>query len=126
LVMNVHYYLCILIIHCGLPFFYIMYKLYVLLVMLLSREVLPDFFLYFLSPFLFLCGLSLWEGSLVTLIVWEQWGVTFYHITQVVIPKGTSIERKIQGTISIDIIINGSRVSLIKEDPKAALNREND
>jgi hypothetical protein len=42
--MYVHYYLCILIIHCGLPVFYIMYKLYVPLVMLLSREVLPDFF----------------------------------------------------------------------------------
>jgi hypothetical protein len=74
--MNVHYYLCIQIIHCGLPFFYIMYKLYVPLVMLLSREVLSDFFLYFLSSFLFLCYLSLLEGSLVTFILWEQWGVT--------------------------------------------------
>jgi hypothetical protein len=40
--MNIHYYLCILIILCGLSFFYIMYKLYVPLVMLLSREVLSD------------------------------------------------------------------------------------
>jgi hypothetical protein len=47
--MNVHYYLCILIIHYGLPFFYIMYKLYVPLVMLLSREVLPDFSLISVS-----------------------------------------------------------------------------
>jgi hypothetical protein len=47
--MNVHYYLCILIIHYGLPFFYIMYKLYVPLVMLLSREVLPDFSLLSVS-----------------------------------------------------------------------------
>jgi hypothetical protein len=51
--MNVHYYLCILIILCELAFFYILYKLYVPLVMLLSREVLPDFcntfFLYFYS-----------------------------------------------------------------------------
>jgi hypothetical protein len=49
LVMNIHYYLCILIILCGLSFFYIMYKLYVPLVMLLSREVLPDF-----------CGKGIW------------------------------------------------------------------
>jgi hypothetical protein len=41
--MNVHYYLCIFIILCELAFFYILYKLYVSLVMLLSREVLPDF-----------------------------------------------------------------------------------
>jgi hypothetical protein len=26
--------------------------------------------------FLYLCCLSLWEGSSVTFIVWEQWGVT--------------------------------------------------
>jgi hypothetical protein len=43
LVMNVHFYHCILIILCQLSFFYILYKLYVSLVMLLSREVLPDF-----------------------------------------------------------------------------------
>jgi hypothetical protein len=53
LVMNIHYYLCILIILCGLSFFYILYKLYVPLVMLLSREVLVDFCitlcLYFFS-----------------------------------------------------------------------------
>jgi hypothetical protein len=47
--LNVYSYLCILIIHCGLPFFYIMYKLYVPLVMLLSREVLPDFILLSVS-----------------------------------------------------------------------------
>jgi hypothetical protein len=47
LVMNIHYYLCILIILCGLSFFYILYKLYVPLVMLLSREVLPDFCITF-------------------------------------------------------------------------------
>jgi hypothetical protein len=51
--LNVYFYLCILIIHYGLPFFYIMYKLGVPLVMLLSREVLPDFFLLFISIFLF-------------------------------------------------------------------------
>jgi hypothetical protein len=47
LVMNIHYYLCILIILCGLSFFYILYKLYVPLVMLLSMEVLPDFCITF-------------------------------------------------------------------------------
>jgi hypothetical protein len=35
LVMSVHYYLCIFIILCELAFFYILYKLYVPLVMLL-------------------------------------------------------------------------------------------
>jgi hypothetical protein len=55
--MNIHYYLCILIILCGLSFFYIMHKFYVPFVMLLTREVLPDF-LYFRSLFLFLCCLS--------------------------------------------------------------------
>jgi hypothetical protein len=49
LVMNIHYYLCILIILCGLSFFYILYKLYVSLIMLLSREVLPDFALLSVS-----------------------------------------------------------------------------
>jgi hypothetical protein len=34
---------CSSIILCQLSFFYILYKLYVSLVMLLSREVLPDF-----------------------------------------------------------------------------------
>jgi hypothetical protein len=43
LVMNVHFYRCISIILYQLSFFYILYKLYVSLVMLLSREVLPDF-----------------------------------------------------------------------------------
>jgi hypothetical protein len=64
LVMNIHYYLCILIILCGLSFFYIMYKLYVPLVMLLSREVLPDFALLSVSiSFLMLfkfCGKGIW------------------------------------------------------------------
>ena len=73
LVMNVHYYLCILIIHCGLPFFYILYKLYVPLVMLLSREVLPDFAILSFS----MCCISLVERFfLVSSIVWDQWGVT--------------------------------------------------
>jgi hypothetical protein len=62
--MNIHYYLCILIILCGLSFFYIMYKLYVPLVMLLSREVLPDFYLLSISiSFLMLfkfCGNGIW------------------------------------------------------------------
>jgi hypothetical protein len=53
--MNVHYYLCIFIILCELAFFYILYKLYVPLVMLLSKEVLPDFaILSFSSSFLML------------------------------------------------------------------------
>jgi hypothetical protein len=72
-VLNVYFYLCLLIIHCGLPFFCIMYKLCVSLVMQLSREVLPNF--YFLSPFLFMLS-NLCEGFLVTPIVWEQRGVT--------------------------------------------------
>ena len=37
------FYRCILIILWQLSFFYILYKLYASLVMLLSREVLPDF-----------------------------------------------------------------------------------
>jgi hypothetical protein len=41
--MNVYFYRCISIILSQLYFFYILYKLYVSLVMLLSREVLPDF-----------------------------------------------------------------------------------
>jgi hypothetical protein len=76
LVMNIYYYLCILSILRGLSFFYIMSKLYVPLVMLLSREVLPDFVLFSVSiTFLMwykFCG----KGFLVTFIVWEQWGVT--------------------------------------------------
>jgi hypothetical protein len=64
LVMNIHYYLYILFILCGLSFFYIMYKLYVPLVMLLSREVLPDFALLSVSiSFLMLfkfCGKGIW------------------------------------------------------------------
>jgi hypothetical protein len=62
--MNIHYYLYILFILCGLSFFYIMYKLYVPLVMLLSREVLPDFALLSVSiSFLMLfkfCGKGIW------------------------------------------------------------------
>jgi hypothetical protein len=55
LVMNVHYFLCIFIILCELAFFYILYKLYVPLVVLLSKEVLPDFaILSFSSSFLML------------------------------------------------------------------------
>ena len=64
LVMNIHYYLCILFILCGLSFFYIMYKLYVPLVMLLSGEVLSDFALLSVSiSFLMLfkfCGKGIW------------------------------------------------------------------
>jgi NADH:ubiquinone oxidoreductase subunit K len=41
--MDVHLYRCISIILCQLSFFYILYKLHVSLVMLLSREVLLDF-----------------------------------------------------------------------------------
>jgi hypothetical protein len=53
--MNAHYYLCIFIILCELAFFYILYKLYVPLVMLLSKEVLLDFaILSFSSSFLML------------------------------------------------------------------------
>jgi hypothetical protein len=47
--MNVYYYLCILFMFRGLSFFYIMSKLYVPPVMLLSREVLPDFVLFSVS-----------------------------------------------------------------------------
>jgi hypothetical protein len=64
LVMNVYYYLCILFMLCGLSFFYIMSKLYVPLVMLLSREVLPDFVLFSVSiTFLMwykFCGKGCW------------------------------------------------------------------
>jgi hypothetical protein len=64
LVMNVHYYLCILIILRELSFFYILYKLYVPLVMILSREVLPEFaILSFSISFLVLhkfCGNGIW------------------------------------------------------------------
>jgi hypothetical protein len=64
LVMNVYYYLCILFILHGLSFFYIMSKLYVPLVMLLSREVLPDFVLFSVSiTFLMwykFCGKGFW------------------------------------------------------------------
>jgi hypothetical protein len=62
--MNIHYYLCILFILRGLSFFYIMYKIYVSLVMLLSGEVLPDFVLLSVSiSFLMLfkfCGKGIW------------------------------------------------------------------
>jgi hypothetical protein len=45
--MNVLYYFCILIILRELSVFYILYELYVSpLVMLLSREVLPDFAIF--------------------------------------------------------------------------------
>jgi hypothetical protein len=77
--MNIHYYLCILIILCELSFFYIMYKLYVPLIMLLSREVLPDFSLLSVSISFLMLFKFWWEGYLVTFIVWEQWGVTGYH-----------------------------------------------
>jgi hypothetical protein len=64
LVMNVYYYLCILFILRGLSFFYIMSKLYVPLVMLPSREVLPDFVLFSVSiTFLMwykFCGKGFW------------------------------------------------------------------
>jgi hypothetical protein len=62
--MNIHYYLCILFMLCGLSLFYIMYNLYVPLVMLLSKEVLPDFALLSVSiSFLMLfkfCGKGIW------------------------------------------------------------------
>jgi hypothetical protein len=77
--MNIHYYLCILIILCELSFFYSMYKLYVPLIMLLSREVLPDFSLLSVSISFLMLFKFWWEGYLVTFIVWEQWGVTGYH-----------------------------------------------
>jgi hypothetical protein len=64
LVMNVHYYLCILIILCELALFYILYKLDVPLVMLLSKEVLSDFaILSFSISFLILykfCEKGIW------------------------------------------------------------------
>jgi hypothetical protein len=47
--MTIHCYLWILFILRGLSFLFIMYKLYVLLVILLSGEVLPDFALLFVS-----------------------------------------------------------------------------
>jgi hypothetical protein len=71
-VRNVYFLLCILIIHCGLPFVYIMYKLCVSLVMQLSKEMLP----FFSVSMFYVCFSKLWEGFLVTLIVWVQWGVT--------------------------------------------------
>jgi hypothetical protein len=71
--MNVHFYRCISIILCQLSFFNILYKLYASLVMVLSREVLPDFAI--LS--FFMCCISFVERFiLVTSIVWDQWGVT--------------------------------------------------
>jgi hypothetical protein len=76
LVLNVYFYPCILIIHCGLPFFYILYELCVPPVMLLLREVLPDFFIVLSVSISFHIFIKLWEESLITLIVWEQWGVT--------------------------------------------------
>ena len=57
LVMNVHFYRCNSIILCQLSFFYILYKLYASLVMLLSREVLPDFAILSFS----MCCMSLVE-----------------------------------------------------------------
>jgi len=74
LVMNVLFYRCILIILWQLSFFYILYKLYASLVMLLSREVLPDFAVLSFS----MCCMSLVERFffLVSSIVWDQWGVT--------------------------------------------------
>jgi hypothetical protein len=62
--MNIHYYPCILFILRELSFFYIMYKLYVPLVMLLSGEVLPDFVLLSVSisflMFFKFCGKGIW------------------------------------------------------------------
>jgi hypothetical protein len=47
--MTIHCYPCILFILRGLSFFFIMYKLYVPIIILLSGEVLPDFALRFVS-----------------------------------------------------------------------------
>jgi hypothetical protein len=62
--MDVYYYLSIQFMLRGLSFFYIMSKLYVPLVMLLSREVLPDFVLFSVSiTFLMwykFCGKDCW------------------------------------------------------------------
>jgi hypothetical protein len=63
--MAIHCYPCILFILHGLSFFlFIMYKLYVPLVILLSGKVLPDFALRFVSiSFLLLfkfCGKGFW------------------------------------------------------------------
>jgi hypothetical protein len=44
--------------------------------MLLLREVLPDFFIVLSVSISFHIFIKLWEESLITLIVWEQWGVT--------------------------------------------------
>jgi D-alanyl-lipoteichoic acid acyltransferase DltB (MBOAT superfamily) len=41
--------------------------------MLLSREVLPDFAILFFSISFLMLYKLLWEGYLVTFIVWEQW-----------------------------------------------------
>jgi hypothetical protein len=47
---TIHCYPCILFILRGLSFFFfIMYKLYVPLIILLSGEVMPDFALHFVS-----------------------------------------------------------------------------
>jgi hypothetical protein len=62
LVMNIHYYLCILIILCGLSYFYFLYKLYVPLVMLLSREVPPDFALLSVSISFLMLFKFCWKG----------------------------------------------------------------
>jgi hypothetical protein len=72
-VRNVYFLLCILIIHCGLPFVYIMYKLCISLIMQLSKKMLLFFFLSACFMYAFS---KLWEGFLVTPIVWEQWGAT--------------------------------------------------
>jgi hypothetical protein len=59
--MNVHFYRCISIILCQLSFFYILYKLYVSLVMLLFKgsaaEFCNTFFLYVLHKF---CRKGFW------------------------------------------------------------------
>jgi hypothetical protein len=60
----------------GLSFFYIMSKLFVPLVLLLSRKVLPDFVLCSTSITFLMWYKFLWKGFLVTFIVWDQWGVT--------------------------------------------------
>jgi hypothetical protein len=44
-----------------------------------------------------------------------------------IFPKESNAsERKVPDIISIAIIINVSKIALIKEDPKAALNHEHD
>jgi hypothetical protein len=60
--MNVYYYLCILFMFHGLSFFYIMSKLYVPLILLHTREVLPDFVLFSISITFLMWYKFLWKG----------------------------------------------------------------